>query len=194
MLFNQTLVGKIKCSDRNGENVVIMGDECANLTEVGTVDCQCLIVHSSLIEKYNLRFDENLSFDLYTEDFSIYAREHYNIPTKIMQVDCHHYSFGKLTERFANSYKYLQNKYKKTRFAYITTCSLKLIGNGFMGFSPLYELCRFLWRKKIDADGTIKVKILGIPLKFNKHRYPRVNPWFFGKAPFGAFLYSSKRS
>ena len=41
--------------------------------------------------------------------------------------------------------------------------------------------------QKVGKAFVSSAKVIG-------NRYPRVNPWFFGKAPFGAFLYSSKRS
>lgn len=167
ILFNQDLVGQIANSHRDGTSCEFMGKKCDVITEVGTIDCQCIIVHSSLIEKYSLRFDENLSFDLYAEDFCINAREKFGIPTKILPLECQHYSYGKLTERFALQHKYLQKKYKHSRFGYITPCSFSLIGGGYYGFRLLYKICRFLYRKKTTLTGKVKIRILGITFKFS---------------------------
>ena len=138
-IFNlQTNIGQIENSNRDGSNLQIIGLENYNLQRASTFDCQCLIVHSSLIEKYKLRFDENLFFDLYVEDFCINARENYNIPSKILQICCHHWSWGKLSDRFWEKYSYLQKKYNKTKEYYTTTCSNEIIGNNFL--LPLYKL------------------------------------------------------
>ena len=61
-------------------------------TTVSTVDCCCVIVHSSLIFEHNLRFDENLKWHMYAEDFCINARRNYGILTKVVQLDCFHTS------------------------------------------------------------------------------------------------------
>lgn len=49
---------------------------------VDTFDCQCLMVHSSLVRRYGLRFDERLAFDLYVEDFCAAARERFDIESR----------------------------------------------------------------------------------------------------------------
>ena len=67
---------------------------------VDTFDCQCLIVHSSLVLKRSLRFDDNFTFDLYVEDFCIQAHEKFGIVSRILPLDCRHWSHGNVTERF----------------------------------------------------------------------------------------------
>lgn len=59
-------------------------------TLVDTLDAQCMIVHSSLIDKYNLRFDERFEFDLYCEDFSATAKIKHGIDTRILRIECCH--------------------------------------------------------------------------------------------------------
>jgi 2-polyprenyl-3-methyl-5-hydroxy-6-metoxy-1,4-benzoquinol methylase len=59
---------------------------------VDTFDCQCLIVHSSLIAGHHLRFDENLHLDLYVEEFCIGAREKHGIESRILSIQCCHWS------------------------------------------------------------------------------------------------------
>lgn len=61
-------------------------------TPVDTFDAQCLIVHSSLVRRYGLRFDENYQFDLYAEDFCVMAKEIHGIPSQILRLECRHNS------------------------------------------------------------------------------------------------------
>ena len=57
------------------KKIVRLGRRVKTGIKVQTFDCQCLIIHSSLINRYKLRFDENLTFDLYVEDFCANANE-----------------------------------------------------------------------------------------------------------------------
>ena len=99
-----------------------------SIVTVDTVDCQCIIVHSSLIKKYNLKFDENLKFDLYSEDLSMNAKEKFNIETKVVPIKCHHYSYGNPTKDFYESLEYLSKKYENKKNTYATSCSENFIG------------------------------------------------------------------
>ena len=56
-------LGYVKNSDKNGKNIRFYGRSCPLFTQVDTFDCQCLAVHSSLVRKYHLRFDERLQWD-----------------------------------------------------------------------------------------------------------------------------------
>ncbi len=88
--------------------------------EVDSLDCCCLIVHSSLIKNFNLKFDENLDFHLYSEDFSFNARFNHKILTKVIQFNCFHRGSGTLDQSFYNNLSYVKNKYKGKRF--VGTC------------------------------------------------------------------------
>ena len=88
---------------------------------VDTFDCQCLIVHHSLIRQYGLRFDERLSFDLYVEDFCVNAYDRYGIESYVLPILCHHYSLGSITDRFHASLEYLREKYRESRKRYSST-------------------------------------------------------------------------
>lgn len=79
--------------------------------KVDTFDCQCLIVHNSLVREKGLRFDERLSFDLYVEDFCVSAFENYGIESRILPLECRHYSLGTIGQRFYDSLSYLREKY-----------------------------------------------------------------------------------
>lgn len=83
--------------------------------EVDTVDCCCLIVHSSLIRKYNLRFDGQFTFHLFTSDFSIAARKRHGIKTKILQLEAFHLSEGGFSAEYFRNLGRLLRKYPEDR-------------------------------------------------------------------------------
>jgi len=87
---------------------------------VNTVDCCCLIVHSSLIKKHNLRFDKMFKFHLYSEDFSLNARYNCSVKTKAVQIECKHSSRGNTSKEFYNALENLKRKYPNKRF--VGTC------------------------------------------------------------------------
>ncbi len=120
--------GGVKNSDKKGENVRFYGRTCKTGFEVETFDCQCFLVHSSLINNYQLYFDEKLTFDLYVEDFCINAKEHYGISSRIINMKCQHYSYGKIEQRFYDSLKYLQKKYQDAKQSYSNGLVLEEIG------------------------------------------------------------------
>jgi len=76
-----------------------------------TFDCQCIIVHSSLLREKELRFDNRLLFDLYAEDFCAQAWQK-GVPSRIFPVKCRHYSGGTIGERFWKGLSYLREKYR----------------------------------------------------------------------------------
>lgn len=121
-------LGGVKNSDKEGKNIRFYGRSCQNGTLVDTFDCQCLLVHSSLIEKYQLRFDENLHFDLYVEDFCAMAKEQFGILSKIINLKCQHYSYGSIKECFYNDFEYLESKYQKAAFSYSNGLITKAFG------------------------------------------------------------------
>lgn len=79
---------------------------------VDSIDCCCIIMHSSLIKKNNLFFDENLNFHMYAEELCYRAKKDYKIKTKVIQIKCYHLGKGVLNEEFQKSLKYLEEKFK----------------------------------------------------------------------------------
>ncbi|MBR1574676.1 MAG: hypothetical protein IJ652_07510 [Bacteroidales bacterium] len=79
---------------------------------VDTFDCQCIIVHTSLLRKYGLRFDPHFAFDLYTEDFCAMAHSRYGIASRTLEFPCQHYSEGVAGERFHARLDDIKAKYK----------------------------------------------------------------------------------
>lgn len=78
---------------------------------VDVIDCCCIIIHSDLIKKYNLNFDENLDFHLYAEEICYRAKKDYGIKTKVVQINCFHLGRGNLGEEFQKSAQYLKEKF-----------------------------------------------------------------------------------
>lgn len=82
---------------------------------VDTLDCQCIIIHSSLIKKYDLRFDPKTIFDLYVEDFCIQAKKNHGIHIFALYFDCAHHSGYAKEKNYSNRYleqlKYINQKY-----------------------------------------------------------------------------------
>jgi 2-polyprenyl-3-methyl-5-hydroxy-6-metoxy-1,4-benzoquinol methylase len=108
------------CPKDNDENLQRLGFKYENLTIVDTLDCQVLIVHSVLINKFNLRFDENLEWDLYVEDFCLNAFTKYKIESKVLNLEiCHHSRISDISERptVIERYPYINEKYKNYTFA-----------------------------------------------------------------------------
>lgn len=111
--------GYVRQTDKKGYRYVeITGKEIEG--RVDTFDCQCLIVHSSLVSRYSLRFDESLNFDMYVEDFCVSAYERYGIESRTVFLPCVHHSSGKLSQRFFNSLEYVRRKYAVSRKRYAT--------------------------------------------------------------------------
>jgi len=120
---------------------------------VDSFDCQCLVVHSSLIRQHDLRFDENLTFDLYVEDFCVAAHVKAGIESRILPMRCQHYSRGTISQRFQDSLSYLQKKYAFAAKRYATIVGRHATFGGRMD-KPVYYLHRTLgallryWFKK----------------------------------------------
>lgn len=82
---------------------------------VDSVDCCCIMIHSSLIKKYNLRFDEKLSFHLYAEELCYRAKIEHKIKTRVIQTKCFHMGIGSINEEFVDSVHYLNDKFDVRR-------------------------------------------------------------------------------
>lgn len=111
--------GQIKCLEKLSPPG-FMGEYATDLPVVDTVDCCCVIVHSSLIRKHKLRFSPEFAWHFYSEDFSLNARREHGIATKVLQIECGHYGEGNLTPEFQQSKWMLVDKYGNRSFA--STC------------------------------------------------------------------------
>lgn len=112
-------MGYVKQTAKDSEKQIeIVGKEIE--ARVDTFDCQCIIMHSSLVGRYGLRFDEKLSFDMYVEEFCIRAYEQYGIESRTIMLDACHHSSGKLSKSFFTSLDYVRAKYSVTKKRYST--------------------------------------------------------------------------
>jgi hypothetical protein len=129
-------------SKDGGKTIVIKGKELEG--RVDTFDCQCLIMHSSLVRAHSLRFDENLRFDMYVEDFCVGAYEKAGIESYAVKISCHHHSGGKLSQAFVDSVNYVRQKYSRSLKRYAT-----IVGrlNTFGGdpSRPVFKWKRIPW-------------------------------------------------
>lgn len=162
--------GKILNSDKNGNNLVEIGISPSNTQIVDTVDCCCFIIHSTLIQKYNLRFDDNLSFHKYIEEFCIRLKEEYGIKTVIFPVKCQHYSWGISLpdDNFTQAETYVNNKFKNLKHCYTNTVSDTVLGSDVLIKKRILKnnnlLLNFIFHKKITKSGEATIKICKIPL------------------------------
>lgn len=141
-------LGQVVCSNKDGTDPFVEGQALEAPERVDTVDCMCLIVHSSLVHGTGLRFDEKLSYDLYAEDFSIHALREFSVFTAAVQLKCQHWSKGNFCERFYRQLIYLNRKYKDASYA--GTCAV--IGKQPMPFKSWRRMTlnrlKLLFQKK----------------------------------------------
>lgn len=117
----KTIVGQINQAGKNND-FYKSGKFLNKPRVVDTVDCCCMIVHDSLIRKYDLRFDERLTFHLYSEDFSLNAKYYHKIKTKAVQFYCKHLRpCYDAPQEFYESMEYVKSKYRGKTF--LGTCN-----------------------------------------------------------------------
>jgi hypothetical protein len=165
------VLGQIKNSSKDGSGLRLLGNFVKTGALVETFDCQCVIVHSSLILRTGLRFDPKLSFDLYVEDFCMQARENHGISSRVFALKCQHYSFGNLGPRFFSAAEYIRRKYPNLKICYSSTATKVLIGkiNLLDIFCVEREvvflvLLRYVYQSKITRSGHRLTKIFKIPV------------------------------
>ena len=168
-MWSSVALGQIEQSDKEGTKLQMCGQYNVTFPEVGTFDCQCLIVHSSLVQKHHLRFDENLYFDLYVEDFCINAKENYGVSSRVLQLKCHHWSMGNVGERFYEKLKYLREKYKEAQNFYISTVDCCKITKGirldkYRLLNKIIFLSKFIFQAKKTKSNKLIVKIFRVPV------------------------------
>lgn len=100
-------------------------EEGRGTARVDTLDCQCVIVNNSLVKRYGLRFDGNLKFDMYVEDFCVAAFEKAGIETMVTDIDCTHYSYGTISDSFLEALSYMKEKYRNGKKRYVSIVGYK---------------------------------------------------------------------
>ncbi|MEO7108061.1 MAG: hypothetical protein ABIZ09_16925 [Rhodoferax sp.] len=104
--------GRHTCSNKDGTRAVEVGQVVVDPVAVQTLDCQSVLVHTTLLrDNPGLRFDEQLTFDLYAEDFCINAKYKLGITSKVFPLTFQHYSHGSITDRYHSGIRYLSHKY-----------------------------------------------------------------------------------
>lgn len=125
------LRGSVEECKKDGSNRRRIGTSVGQGARVETFDCQCVIVHASLVHRCHLRFDENLTFDLYVEDFCIAAKERAGVVSRILPLQACHWSGGHVLPRYYEQEAYLNGKWKGC--CYTGTSSWVLGGRPSLG-------------------------------------------------------------
>lgn len=114
----QSVRGEIRQTDKRGADLAEprIGRRLKRPMKVDTFDCCCFMVHSSLIKRFGLRFDDRLEFDLYVEDFCAAANLRFHIPSYAVQMEVCHHSDMAPTERLWRHLPYLKEKYPNRFF------------------------------------------------------------------------------
>ena len=118
-------VGCIDMCDKNGLRHVRAGRSCPRSGRVDTLDCQCMIIHSDLLRRYGLRFDERLAFDMYVEDFCAWAHARHGIKTFVVPIKCTHFSYGVTGKSFNDALEHVRKKFEKVHKTYMTVVGYK---------------------------------------------------------------------
>jgi GT2 family glycosyltransferase len=119
ILQNNRKVMQGQILQAHNSGLIYHGTKIKSPSLVDTLDCQCLIIHTDLLRKENLRFDTNnlLAFHQYVEDFCLNANVNHNIDTFAIPMRCKHLSWGKLNSSFHQAIKYINNKYPARQWA-----------------------------------------------------------------------------
>ncbi len=108
-------IGKIFDCDKNDDNQRVLGTPHPDGAVVDSLDCLCLMAHSSVVAGYGLRFDHALGFNLYVEDFCLMAALKHNLPSRVLRLRCRHHSqIAHIEERpsYEGDLTLLQRKYQ----------------------------------------------------------------------------------
>lgn len=129
--FQKRYIGNIEVSNKDGSDNGYIGYNVITGETVETFDCMAIIIHSSLIKKYNIRFDENLDFHHYAEELCIRLNEQFGIKSRILQMHCKHWSYGVPlpNKDFSKAFNYVKNKFSNTKNIYSNTTVDEVIGH-----------------------------------------------------------------
>lgn len=112
------MVGSVRCSPKLIPSEVC-GDPISELAPAKTLDCCCLIVHSSLVRRYRLRFNERYEWHFYAEEFSLRAFRDHGIETWVLPLRSGHYGLGATNAAFFECRRSLYAEYPDT---FVSTC------------------------------------------------------------------------
>lgn len=97
----------------------LFGAPVAEPVPVATVDCCCIMIHTDLIRRNGLRFDESFEWHQYSEELSLRARREWGIETVVLPVRSGHYGMGGIDERFRRCADRLKAEYGDR---FVSTC------------------------------------------------------------------------
>jgi len=135
--------GRTHVSNKDGSCDGQIGTLVPTGTEVDTFDCCALFIHSSLIKKYNIRFDENLNWHHYVEELNIRLREKFNIPSCIIKIESKHWSYGcpLPNAEFERAFNYVRDKFSDSKNVYSNTTVDECVGRYKGKLRRVYEKC-----------------------------------------------------
>ena len=164
-------IGQIEASHKDGSCHAVIGKNVPVGTKVETFDCMCLIIHSSLVQKHHIRFDEKLDWHHYAEELCIRLKEQYDIPSRILQMKCKHWSYGVPLpdEGFTKAFNYVKDKFLKTESFYSNTTIDEVIGPRSLKVKRVLcpkpsKFMKWLYSNKITKSGKKVIKICKIPV------------------------------
>lgn len=97
----------------------ICGIPVDGMVPVQTVDCCCIIVHSSLVRRLGLRFDESFEWHFYAEELSLRAFRQWGVRTFVLPIRSGHYGLGAMNDAFYEAGRRLFRDYPET---FASTC------------------------------------------------------------------------
>lgn len=167
--------GRTHVSNKDGSCEGQIGTLVPTGTEVDTFDCCALFIHSSLIKKYNIRFDENLDWHHYAEELNIRLREQFGIPSCIIQIESKHWSYGCPLPNadFTCAFQYVRNKFRNSKKVYSNTTVDECVGPYKGTLRRAYEQC---------VTGR-RIYIMGIPLLKQKMDSMATKTYMFDVIP-----------
>lgn len=131
---------------RDGSALRKVGGGESSLRRVDTFDCQALIVHSSLIRKFHLRFDEQFPWDLYVEDLCVSSRLRHAVESYAIRLECCHWSGWHETPR---SYWTGLEKFNRKYPAGVFSGTVSALGGAAVGLrNPSSAQCVFREMRK----------------------------------------------
>jgi hypothetical protein len=119
------MVGCVQCSPKLIASGWC-GEPIREMTPAKTLDCCCIIVHSSLVQRYRLRFNPRYEWHFYSEEFSLRAFRDHGIETWVLPLRSGHYGLGATNAAFFECRLALYAEYPDT---FVSTC-----------FNPLHHL------------------------------------------------------
>jgi len=121
-----TILGQVRESSKDGGGLRMLGTEVGRGAEAETLDCMCVVAHSSTVARHGLRFDVRFPFDLYVEDFCVGARGK-GIPSCVLPMACRHWSRGVMGERYRAAERAFSKKWPQVC---ATGTSSEVLGGG----------------------------------------------------------------